>query len=160
MILLLAISLVRRISSHRKKADLNGDWQIDGDDIDWLTQSIAAGEQSLVFDLNGDGDVDHEDTTAWLNEAGLINIGRPYRAGDSNLDGFVDVQDFNLWNTSKFSDEVRWTRGNFNADKIVDVSDFNVWNRNRNIDVISVPEPQLPLALLIFGLCVADRIKE
>ena len=34
--------------------------------------------------------------------------------GDANLDGQVDVTDFNLWNSHKFSDSLAWDDGDFN----------------------------------------------
>ena len=49
--------------------------------------------------------------------------------GDANLDGRVDVSDFNLWNNNKFQTGT-WSSGDFTCDGVVDVSDFNVWNNN------------------------------
>ena len=51
--------------------------------------------------------------------------------GDANLDGFVDVTDFNLWNENKFTDDASWGAGDFNGDGLVDTSDFNLWNENK-----------------------------
>lgn len=51
--------------------------------------------------------------------------------GDANLDGFVDVSDFNLWNAFKFLPDTNWLQGDFNGDQTTDVSDFNIWNSHR-----------------------------
>ena len=51
--------------------------------------------------------------------------------GDANLDGFVDVADFNLWNSNRQVEFATWGDGDFNADGFVDVSDFNIWNENK-----------------------------
>ncbi len=65
--------------------------------------------------------------------AGAANLasGNPYLVGDANLDGVVDVSDFNLWNAHKFTTTAQWTKGDFNADGFTDVSDFNLWNTNK-----------------------------
>ena len=86
-----------------------------------------------AFDLNGDGIVDLADRDAWLAEAGNVNIGpgRAYLLGDANLDGRVDISDFNVWNSNKFTSGVYWCNGNFNGDTFVDVTDFNLFNDNR-----------------------------
>jgi len=55
----------------------------------------------------------------------------PYRSADANLDGFVDVSDFNVWNINKFTNNAAHSQGDFNADGIVDVSDWNLWNSQR-----------------------------
>ncbi len=66
--------------------------------------------------------------------------------GDGNLDGVVDVADFNIWNAHKFGDfEANWGQGDFNGDGRVDVSDFNIWNGNKfqaSDAAASVPEPE------------------
>ena len=137
----------------------NGDFDADGDydcdDIDSLVAEIAAGTNDSAFDLTGEGDVDGNDLTAWLSEAGAANLasGEPYIPGDANLDGSVDVADFNVWNGNKFTSVAAWCSGDFNADGSVDVGDFNIWNGNKftSADLATVPEPS-GLLLLCFGL--------
>ena len=60
-----------------------------------------------------------------------LPAGAPYSLGDANLDGFVDVADFYVWNMNKFTDRILWSQENFNADQVMDVSDFNLWNLNK-----------------------------
>ena len=49
--------------------------------------------------MTADGLVTLADRDAWFAEAGSENVGPGayYRPGDANLDGVVDVSDFNLW---------------------------------------------------------------
>ncbi len=76
-------------------------------------------------------DVDY--LAQWLAEAGAAELdsGDPYLSGDANLNGVVDVSDFNLWNTHRFTHSAAWCQGDFNADGVVDVGDFNLWNGHR-----------------------------
>ena len=129
---------------------VDGDFDDDGDydcvDIDALVAAIAAGQTDTAFDLTGDGFYDMTDIDAWLAEAGANNLasGNPYLIGDANLDGTVDVSDFNVWNGNKFTNVAAWCSGDFNADGVVDVSDFNAWNGNKfqtSDAVAMVPEP-------------------
>lgn len=111
-----------------------------------LMSEIASGIDDVAFDMNGDGVVDLLDRDAWLAEAGDRNIGAAYLVGDANLDGSVDVSDFNLWNANRFSTASRWDFGEFNGDGAIDTSDFNIWNANNftsSDQVIAVPEPAL-----------------
>ena len=103
-------------------ATLNGDGDYDCTDVDSLVAEIAAGTNDLTYDLDLDEDVDGDDLTAWLAEAGAANnaSGNPYIAGDANLDGSVDVGDFNVWNGNKFTSAAAWCSGDFNADGSVD----------------------------------------
>ena len=124
-------------------ADFNGDGQADCNDVDALVVEIVSDSNRPQFDLTGDGQVDPADLTAWLAQAGAMNLpsGGSYLLGDANLDGAVDVSDFNTWNSHKFTATAAWCSGDFNADGSVDVSDFNLWNANKFNAVSAVPEP-------------------
>jgi hypothetical protein len=126
--------------------DLNSDGAIDCADIDSLVAAIASGSSDTRFDLTGDGQIDNDDLTDWLANAGAINLAssNPYLEGDTNLDGVVDISDFNLWNSNKFTSDGGWCSADFNADGFTDISDFNLWNRNKfqSSDASAVPEPQ------------------
>jgi hypothetical protein len=150
--------------------DFDGDGNCDIDDLDALTAAIAGGSMDLMFDLNGDGMVTLADITdeasGWLVLGGAENPaitgGNPFLEGDSNLDGSVDVSDFNNWNNNKFTDVPAYSAGDFNADGAVDVSDFNRWNgqkfQSSAGDVASVPEPHA-LLLVLMGIVAGLRFR-
>ncbi len=134
--------------------DFDNDGQLDCTDIDQLVMEISAGSDNPAFDLTGEGQVDLFDLNSWLEQAGALNndSGNAYLAGDANLDGVVDVSDFNRWNSNKFTNTPAWCAGDFTADGVVDVSDFNVWNANKfqaSDHVGAVPEPGGALLLMI-----------
>jgi hypothetical protein len=123
-------------------ADFNDDGFYNCLDIDALTAEIAAATNDSQFDLTGDGLVDQSDLEGWLAMAGENNLGpdSAYLPGDANLDGVVDISDFNIWNMNKFS-VANWCGGDFNASGAVDVSDFNIWNVHKFSAAQSIPEP-------------------
>ena len=137
-------------------AMLNGDFDGSGTydcaDIDSLMAEIASGGDLAEFDLTGDGEVNLADRDTWLAEAGsALGHAGSILVGDANLDGNVDVSDFNIFNQNKFTASTHWCQGEFNGDGVVDVSDFNLWNslKFRSSDaVIAVPEPSNGLLLL------------
>ena len=134
--------------------DFNYDGALDCTDIDSLTAVIASGSNDPDFDLTGDGNVNLADRDAWLAEAGAENLasGNPYIRGDANLDGFVDAEDFIIWNDHKFTATAAWCSADFNADGVTDGVDFIVWNENKFTSAdgfTAVPEPHLATTLLI-----------
>jgi autotransporter-associated beta strand protein len=52
-------------------------------------------------------------------------------AGDANLDGKVDVNDYNVWNyfllNPPTGENLTWFTGDFNYDGKIDVNDYNIW---------------------------------
>lgn len=152
--------------------DFNGDGFWDFVDIDDLTAAVAGESTDLAFDMNGDGVITEADITdadtGWLAVGGANNSdktgGNAFIVGDANLDGGVDVSDFNEWNGAKFTETAAWSSGDFNADGNVDVSDFNLWNGNKftsSMDGVSaVPEPHSLLIVLMAVAAVACRRKK
>jgi hypothetical protein len=57
--------------------------------------------------------------------------GERFGSGDANLDGAVDVADFEIWSNHRFTATAGWCNGDFNVDGQIDVSDFNIWNDHR-----------------------------
>ncbi len=141
-------------SSNAVDADFNDDSVIDCADVDALVAQIVAGDNLAAFDLDSNGSVDQADLTQWLADAGAANLPsqNPYLPGDANLDGSVDVSDFNIWNSNKLNNVAAWCAGDFTADGSIDVSDFNVWNSNKLMSSGRpgvVPEPQLGWLMLL-----------
>ena len=114
--------------------NLTGDFDHDGErgceDIDMLTGSIIDDVFAEEFDLIRDNVLDMKDVDEWLRVVGAAN-GEVYRRGDGNLDGAVDVSDFNIWNSNRFSNQGAWCTGDYSVDGVVDVTDFNVWNSHK-----------------------------
>ena len=135
--------------------DFNSDGAYDCADVNALVAEIASGSGDVSFDITGDGIVDSDDLDQWLVEGGAANgFGGAFIVGDANLDGVVDLSDFNIWNGARLSNTAAWCSGDFNADGAVDVSDFNLWNGNRfqSSDALqSVPEPS-GFGFALFGM--------
>ena len=134
-------------------------------DVDALVADIAAGTNTAAtFDLTGDNDVDTDDLTAWLAEAGdiggLTTQGGPVLLGDANLDGTVNGADFDVWNANKFTSTAAWCSGDFNADGLVNGGDFLMWNANKftTADASVVPEPA-PIFQLVIVPCLAIALR-
>ncbi|MEM7311781.1 MAG: right-handed parallel beta-helix repeat-containing protein [Planctomycetota bacterium] len=113
--------------------DFDDDGDFDCDDVDALVQNIAGDTGDLQFDLDGNGILNRDDLDLWLVEAGAANnaSGGAYLRGDANLNGVVDISDFNIWNANKFTPTSAFCSADFNADGNVDISDFNIWNANK-----------------------------
>ena len=147
--------------------DFNNDTSCDAADIDLLTAETASGGNDPMFDLTGDNLVNGADIAEWLVQAGAdpgnaaATGGNPFLAGDANLDGVVDGQDFIVWNGAKFSSSDQYSMGDFNGDGVVDGQDFIVWNSNKfqasSGDIASVPEPSAIGMLLLGVLGLARR---
>ena len=151
--------------------DFDGNGQCDVADFDLMLAAgpLAVGvdvdPENQVFDLNGDGVLDISDAEKWLSDAAEANgFSEAYLFGDANLDGFVDVSDFNAWNQFRFSDLSAWSQGDFNFDGVIDGSDFNIWNGNKFSGVSrfgpnAVPEPDAMflLASLTAGWLLCHR---
>lgn len=147
--------------------DFDGNGTFDLVDIDQLVAAVASASSASGFDVNGDGAVDYADVTSWLAIAGSANLpsAASFMVGDANLDGFVDVSDFNRWNINNTTSGGAWSRADFNADGAVNNVDFNLWNVNKfqtPSGAQFVPEPNamvlvcwLPLA----GLCIVRRFR-
>ena len=103
--------------------DFDGNGVLDADDIDALAAAIRAGDNSSIYDVNGDAIVDVEDHRVWVEEL------RSTWFGDANLDGEFSSNDFVLIFTSgEFEDGIpgnsTWADGDWNGDGEFSSSDF------------------------------------
>ncbi len=159
------VARLRNATAAHARADFNDDGHVDFVDVDLLVADIAASLNTPVYDLSGDGVVTDKDLTAWRREAGIAKLsqGGNYLDGDANLDGVVDVSDFNRWSANKFTGVAAWSAGDFNADGFVDVADFNIWNTNkfnRSEPLPSaVPEPTGMLATWLILIIYWQQVR-
>ncbi len=133
------------------EGDFNRDRQIDAEDIDALSEQIRSMGTDELYDVNGDGLVDMDDHTFWVEDLkGILH-------GDANMNGVVEFEDF-LFLSGSFDIETGWANGDFNGDGIAEFDDFLTLSGNFGqtvTAVASVPEPSsfvlLSLSLLALG---------
>ncbi len=149
--------VVLRIDDVSIFGDFDDSLTLDCADVDALVAEIASGGMGAEFDLNGDAIVDTADLDLWLEAAGNFNVGGGYLPGDADLNGFVDISDFNVWNAAKFTSDAGWCGGDFNADGVTDISDFNIWNTQKftSSTAVAVPEPSAGWLLMVLAAWTA-----
>ncbi|MFC1758154.1 hypothetical protein ACFL2H_05215 [Planctomycetota bacterium] len=134
--------------------DINGDGQLDVDDLDPIQVAVREGNQSSQFDLNGDGTVNADDTAFWVHE-----IKNTY-FGDANLDGTFDSGDLvEVFKSAQYEDEIlansNWTTGDWNGDLEFSSSDIVFafqdagYEKGRRIATQAVPEPASRILTII-----------
>ncbi len=148
------------VTTGLRSGDFDNDGDFDCADIDGLVAEIAAGTNSVAFDLTGDGVVNLTDLDEWRIQGGAANLssGNPYLVGDADLDGTVDGLDFIVWNGNKFTSSAAWCSGDFNADGVIDGQDFISWNTNKFTSADSagaIPEPTSASFVLVATMFVA-----
>ena len=137
--------------------DFSGDGNVGVSDLDLLVAKVVAGTDGELFDLTGDGAVDHMDVSQWLSEAATHNGFRePYFPGDANLDGLVDAADLNKLALNWQSSVTGWSLGDFTADGQANAADLNQlalnWQGSTPMaSVASSPVPE-PSAMLLTTL--------
>jgi hypothetical protein len=138
--------------------DFNGDAVIDAADMDLLTGEVLGGTNAAAFDLTGDGQVNDEDRTFWVE-----NIKNTY-FGDSNLDGefnsgdLVSVLSLGKYEDA-FEDNAGWADGDWDGDLDFTTTDFVValssggYENGPRAAVNAVPEPT-SVVLLALGMLI------
>ena len=113
--------------------DFGIDSVVDATDINVLFDAIRFGSQLNVFDLNGDGSVNRRDADF------LIQDVLKTKYGDSDLNGNVDIADFNQLavNFNPLATDRNWSHGDYDGDGDVDITDFQ--KIVRNFSPISTP---------------------
>ncbi|MDP6544355.1 MAG: PEP-CTERM sorting domain-containing protein [Phycisphaerae bacterium] len=145
-------------SVRRTPGDLDGDSNVDADDIDIIAAAIRNGEYSANHDIDGDGRV----TIADRNK--LIRDILHSEYGDFNLNGSVDVGDYTAWADNVGSANAGWRDGDANGDGVVDSSDYTTWADMMGFvsDVsqpAATPEPATIVLLCTGGAIVLSRRK-
>lgn len=144
--------------------DFNNDSNVDVLDIDSLVGEIVAGTNGGLFDLTGEGKVDDADLTHWLSGAATHNgFDQRYSAGDSNLDGSVNSNDFNSLGLNWNRGVALWSGGDFTADGRVDANDLNALGINWQYSIplapaaaAPVPEPSGMMMIIVLAGLASD----
>lgn len=103
--------------------DFDNDGELTSHDIDLLYEAIGTQTTTLNMDLTGEKTVDKEDASELVKN----RLGTKF--GDVDLDGDVDIVDFNFlavqYDPDGNSPDNNWSDGNFDGDNDVDIQDFN-----------------------------------
>ena len=112
------------------EGDFSFDRELAVDDVDLLCAQIISEDDSTLFDLNGDNQVDRQDLDYMIHDL----LGTSY--GDVNLDGRFNSQDFvSLFENGRFDNGLRgilgWSGGDWNCDGKFDSDDLIVAFQDR-----------------------------
>ena len=154
--------------------DLDGDNDVDAEDIDLLAAAIR-GEMlsrvARVHDLNADGQVNASDMDMLIGDI----LGTQY--GDFNLNGKTDTGDLAIWATTflpnELDNESGWSNGDANGDGLVDSGDCGIWTTTFLASILtdigggnsdtpqydSTPEPGTIALLCTGGVLILSRRK-
>ena len=141
--------------------DLNGDNDVDAEDIDLLA-AIIRGENisaaSATYDLNGDGLVNSVDKDKLIHDI----LGTEY--GDFDLNGRVTAGDYTVWGSNFGATNAGWTDGDANGDGIVNTADYTYWGTGYGFVSTTLapqgeatPEPGTIALLCTGGMLVLSR---
>lgn len=120
-------------------ADFNGDLVIDPKDIDLLYANFGG---SLKYDVNGDNTVNQLDVNAYVRTV----LGTEF--GDADLDGDVDLHDYNRLALNYNKTGVGWAGGDFTGNGVVNSSDHTQLKQKFGFNNAAF---SLPVATLVTG---------
>jgi hypothetical protein len=86
----------------------------------------------------------------------LMALSQGLLPGDINMDGLVDVADYDIWAANVGLTGAHWAQGDLNGDGLVDVADYDIWAANVGA-TSSAPEPLTITALSLGGLALLRR---
>jgi hypothetical protein len=149
--------VVKLFASPTRAGDVNGNGELDAQDIDLLSQAVRSASDELFFDLSGDGIVNPDDRAMWVTQL------RHSYFGDSNLDGTFDSQDLvDVLAAGQYEDQVPlnsgWASGDWDGDGEFKTQDFLLAMAEGGYETgprpaLSVPEPS-SLQLLFVWLSI------
>jgi hypothetical protein len=139
--------------------DFNSDLSCNCVDIDLLNNEIATGGMSLLFDIDGDNDLDFDDKLSWLSA-----VSSPLE--DVNLDGLVSPLDLLIIVSNFNSISSSHCSGDINADGMINDTDAAIfldvftggmitwlgtsdsdWHNPSNWDVGLIPIPEADISI-------------
>lgn len=131
-------------------ADFDGSGELSTADVNLLTTTLREEDKPIWFDLNGD------QVVSVLDRDFMIEDFFDTTFGDANLDGRVDLADFQSLQLG-FGRRGDWEHGDFDGNGIVAFSDFVQLSQNfgDGVQPWTVPEPS-SLALFAFVLVLGN----
>ena len=130
--------------------DVDGDGDVDADDIDAMSTAIFQGTNELSFDLDRDGRADGADRTFLLRDVLRVPL------GDANLDGVFDSSDLvQVFQAGAYGDNplaaVGWSAGDWDGDGVFNSRDLVAAMQQGSYEPsgtagvasVSVPEPRV-----------------
>ena len=112
-----------------------------------LTEGTDRPVRVREYDIDGDDFVDGGDLSFWLDEmAQRHGFSSTFLAGDTDLNGIVNFEDFLSLSANFGTGNQDWADGNFNGDRAVDFADFLNLSANFGMEltpreVTTTPEP-------------------
>jgi hypothetical protein len=139
--------------------DINGDSNVNVEDIDLLAAAIRQGVYNPNHDLNGDGRI----TTA--DREKLIRDILHTEYGDFNLNGSVTAADYIIWANNYGELDLGWRNGDANGDGAIDAGDYTLWADTMGLVYQAetsqagtpTPEPATTALLCTGGMFVLSR---
>ena len=143
--------------------DFDDNFVCDVADLDLLMQAFGTSNERFNLDASNDV-IDEGDRDAWLIDVGTSLFGEPFKLGDTNLDGIINVTDLNVLGVNWLADDAAgWSGGGFNGDRRVDSQDLNPVGVNWQSDIrpamATVPEPQLSWFVIAILLLTARSLR-
>jgi glucose/arabinose dehydrogenase len=112
--------------------DFNGDGVVDFLDVDLLAEAARLGSVDPLYDLDEDGSVTFFASSAGVSSDSdyLIRAIVNSEYGDANLDGYVDILDFDLFGQGWLGAGTGWLFGDFDASGgPTDIIDFDIFGQ-------------------------------
>lgn len=137
-------------------------------------EQLLAGVTSLGSTVDGDINSSYGDRasfsrvsafTQWIEDT-IAAVASPELAGDYNLDGLVDVSDFNVWRDTLGQVVPAFDAADGNGSGIIDVGDYELWRSQLSAASltgasfrasVNLPEPNALSIALCLGLAAVVR---
>ena len=135
-----------------KIGDLDGDCDVDDEDIDILCANMGGDPDD--FDFDGDNDVDEDDLIFLIEnlvelQDGSGRVGT--KRGDFNLDGLVNATDLAIMKPNFGFSPRMYSQGNANCDTVVNATDLAILKLNFGFTAPTGVIPE-PASLILIGL--------
>ncbi len=142
--------------------DFDADGDLDNADIESLSAAVRGNSTDAKFDVSGDGKVNGDDRTRWVETL------KKTWFGDADLNGQFNTADFILvFQKGEYEDTTAgnsdWSDGDWNGDADFNTSDFILafqgggYEAGPRAAVSAVPEPATSSLVMLAGLALLGR---